>query len=206
MIETESQEISATSFATSAEEPGAPRSKRRDRSLRLRQLLFAEIPDDQLWQRKRHKGFTTVPRTMPLLMNVIDSLTKNQPAGQTYLALWCRTFDESLLVIENPLVLATESGFGGERALSTWRQRMRTLEELGFIQSQEGASGPFHYVLLLNPHVVVWKIKRRIAPALFRQLVDRAIDIGADDMKEPAVTEVSEPALKSRKGSKRAAA
>jgi hypothetical protein len=28
---------------------------------------------------------------MPVIMNIIDTLTKNKPAGSTYFVLWCRT-------------------------------------------------------------------------------------------------------------------
>lgn len=158
------------------------RSKAQEKSLRLREEYWPALKEDDLWDRKRHQGFTTIPRTMPLLMNIIDSLSKNQPAGQAYFVLWCRAFDESLVVIENPSAFAAESGFTGERALTTWRQRMRSLQELGFIDCKDGASGPFHYVLLHNPHTVARKLKDRIQDGLFRQLLDRAFDIGAKDM------------------------
>jgi hypothetical protein len=111
---------------------------------------------------------------MPLVMNIIDALTKNKPAGSTYFVMWCRTFDHSLLVIDNPMTLAVEAGFSGERALSTWKDRMRSLVELGFIDAKEGSAGPFHYVLLLNPHKVVWQLKGRIQEGTFRQLQTRA--------------------------------
>lgn len=118
------------------------------------------------------------------MMNIIDILSKNQPGGNTYFALWCRVYDESLVIIENPLLLAAESGFTGERALSTWRQRMKTLQTLGFIDCKDGVSGPFHYVLLRNPHKVAWELREKIQEGLFRQLLDRAYDIGAKDMTE----------------------
>ena len=63
--------------------------------------------------------------------------------------------------------------------------------ELGFIDAKEGPSGPYHYVLLFNPHKVVWGLKDRIQASTFRQLQTRAIEIGAKDM-QPA--KASEPA------------
>jgi hypothetical protein len=85
----------------------------------------------------------------------IDSLSKNKPAGQTYFVLWCRAWDESMLTIEIPQIFAAETGFTGERALTTWRERMRTLKQLGFIDTKTGASGEHHYILILNPHLVM---------------------------------------------------
>lgn len=163
-------------------------SKGKERALQLRTLNWPNVTDDELWNRSRCHGFTTIPRTIPLLMNIIDSLSKNQPVGRTYFGLWCRTYDESLVIVENPMSLAFEAGFTGERAVTTWRQRMNTLKNLGLIDAMPGSSGDFHYVLLLNPHKVVWKLKDQIQPQIFMQLFDRAVDIGAKDMKPPEDT------------------
>ena len=163
-------------------------SKGQEKAKALRQAYWPNISDEQLWSRKLYSGFTSIPRTLPQVMNIIDALTKNKPAGRTYFVLWCRTFDESLLVIDNPMTLAAEAGFSGERALSTWKERMRALAELGFIDAKEGPSGPYHYVLLFNPHKVVWNLKSKFQDRMFRQLHERALDIGAKDMT-PLVSE-----------------
>lgn len=160
-------------------------SKGRERAQQMRLVQWAHVDDVELWNRARCHGFTTIPRTLPLTMNVIDSLSKNQPAGRTYAGLWCRTYDESLVIIENPMSLAFEAGFTGERAVTTWRQRMATLKDLGFIDARPGSSGDFHYVLLFNPHRVLWRLKDRIQEQLFMQILDRAADIGARDMTAP---------------------
>ena len=59
---------------------------------------------------------------------------------------------------------------------------MLSLQVLGFIHAKDGPTGQFHYVLLLNPHRVVWKLKGDIQEGAFRQLQTRAIEIGAKDM------------------------
>jgi hypothetical protein len=158
-------------------------SKAQEKAKALRDSVWPDLDEEMLWNRKSVSGFTTIPRTMPLVMNIIDALTKNKPAGTAYFVMWCRTFDHSLLVIDNPMTLSVEAGFSGERALSTWKDRMRSLVELGFIDAKEGPSGPYHYVLLFNPHKVVWGLKDRIQASTFRQLQTRAIEIGAKDMQ-----------------------
>lgn len=160
-------------------------SKAQEKAKALRDSCWPDLDEQTLWNRKAVSGFTTIPRTMPLIMNIIDDLTKSKPAGRTYFVMWCRTFDHSLLVIDNPMTLAVEAGFSGERALNTWKNRMRSLVELGLIDAKEGPTGLYHYVLLLNPHKVVWKLKDQIQDGTFRQLQTRAIEIGASDM-EPA--------------------
>lgn len=165
-------------------------SKAQEKAKALRDSVWPDLDEQMLWNRKAVSGFTTIPRTMPLVMNIIDALTKNKPAGSSYFVMWCRTFDHSLLVIDNPMTLAVEAGFSGERALSTWKDRMRSLVELGFIDAKEGPSGPYHYVLLFNPHKVVWGLRSRIQESTFRQLQTRAIEIGAKDM-QPAPAPVA---------------
>ncbi len=163
-------------------------SKAQEKAKALRDSVWPDLDEQMLWNRKSVSGFTTIPRTMPLIMNIIDALTKNKPAGSAYFVMWCRTFDHSLLVIDNPMTLAVEAGFSGERALSTWKDRMRSLVQLGFIDAKEGPSGPYHYVLLFNPHKVVWDLKGKIQESTFRQLQTRAIEIGAKDMQPAQLT------------------
>lgn len=60
---------------------------------------------------------------------------------------------------------------------------MKKLQELGFIDAKEGASGDFNYVLILNPHIVIQKLKGIIQESRFRQIYSRALDIGAKDFE-----------------------
>lgn len=145
---------------------------------------FPEVPTNTLWIRQKNKGFTTIPRTMPNAMELIDALSaKGQPAGHTFFALWCRAPDGPLVVTQNAATFAAEAGFSGERAVDTWRRRMRKLRELGFIKAKPGVSGEFHYVLLMNPNVVM-KLMQLRGEAAFKQELyfkfrDRITDIGA---------------------------
>ena len=124
------------------------------------ELWGEELKELPLWNRKRHVGFTTVPRTLPYICRILDELSgkKGQPLSQVYLALWFRSFDNELLELKDKDSLAYESGFSGERAITTWLSRMRQLKELGFISAKPGTSGEFHNVLILNPLAVIKKI------------------------------------------------
>jgi hypothetical protein len=165
-----------------------------ERATQMRQEFWPEIQDGALWHRKRNDGFSTIPRTLPIVMAIIDSLSKNKPAGQTYFVLWCRAWDESMLTIEIPQIFAAETGFTGERALTTWRERMKTLKQLGFIDTKTGASGEYHYVLILNPHLVIRKLKSQVQAGLYMRLFERGQEIGASDITErPTVTPALEP-------------
>jgi hypothetical protein len=82
--------------------------------------------------------------------------------------------------------MAYESGFTGQRAVYTWKDRMKNLTEIGFIKSASGASGEFSYVLILNPYYVVKEIKKgrspHISSELYNALYQRSLDIGAKDL------------------------
>jgi hypothetical protein len=115
-----------------------------ERAQQQMELHFKDFPAAWLWQRKVNDGYTTLPRTLPIAMQVIDDATKGRPAGHTLFCLWARSPDHPLLVIENPATYASEAGFSGERAVDTWRKRMKQLVELKFIRCVPGPSGDFH--------------------------------------------------------------
>lgn len=158
------------------------KSKAQEKSLKIRQELWPKLVLDDIWDRKKQKGFTTVPRTMAIIMSILDSLSKGQPLGQTYFVLWCHVYDDSLVIIDNPSLYAAEAGYSGERALTTWNGRMAKLQKLELIDCKEGVAGKFHYVLIKNPHKVIRQMKNNVQEKLFRQLLDRALDVGAIDI------------------------
>ena len=83
------------------------KTKMEVKAAKLRKDFWPDIKDEDLWDRLRNDGFTTVPRTMALIMGIIDGLSnKGQPAGQAYFVLWCHVFYESFVTIDNPLVFA----------------------------------------------------------------------------------------------------
>lgn len=154
-----------------------------DRRKDLRKALWPEVEESELWLRTQRVGFTTVPRTMPLIGQVIDQISgKGVPLFSTYLTLWCWVYDEGIVEIRNPRELAHEAGFGGPRAEATWRSRMRRLEDLGFIKTKPGLAGDFQYVLLLNPLRRIKEIyDEKPKDLLYNALLGRLAQIGADD-------------------------
>lgn len=160
----------------------AKRLKMAERARQQKELHFPGLHEDWLWHRSRNDGYTSIPRTMPIIMELVDAMTKGQPAGQALLTLWCRSPDHALVTIENPAVMATEAGFSGERAVDTWRRRMRKLAELGFILTAPGASGDFHYVVLLHPHWVIEQLKHKgvgVPESIYKRFIERLLEVGA---------------------------
>ncbi|WP_084540735.1 hypothetical protein [Desulfofustis glycolicus] len=155
-----------------------------EKTLALRNELWPDIEDDNLWHRKRSTGYTTIPRTMTYILQVMNALSSGKPPAQTYLTLWCHTFDEYMITINNPRAMAFESGFTGQRAEAAWSGRMRKLLDLGFIQARDGATGSFNYVLILNPYAAIKNLRSKGEPIpsnILNSLLQRMNEIGAND-------------------------
>lgn len=167
-------------------------SKAQKASLAMREQLWPNITDEDLWLRSSRDGFTTIPRTMPLFMELISDASKqvtkgkSVPAGKAYLVLWCRVFDEGMVKIDVESVAAMEAGYSGERNVSTWREHLRVLKELGFIDYAEGPAGPCQYVLLLNPYHALQALKAKgwVQKLTYIAIFQRAQEIGAKDFKK----------------------
>ena len=157
------------------------RPKMAERAEQQMAVLFPGAVPAWLWHRKTHDGYASIPKSLPIAMQAIDAQSKGKPAGHVLFCLWARSPDHPLVTIENPAVMAAEAGFSGERAVDTWRRRMKKLRELGFISTRDGASGEFHYVLLHNPNVAVEWMRQKgwIQDTLYARFTDRLLDIGA---------------------------
>ncbi len=72
---------------------------------------------------------------------------------------------------------------------------MKKLEELGFIKSAKGASGDFHYILILNPYLIVKQLHENdeyeVPPDLYNTLLERIEEIG----EATAMTDESNEAI-----------
>lgn len=167
-------------------------SKAQKATLAMRKQLWPHVTDEHLWLRTDRDGFTTIPRTMPLFMELIADASKqvtagkSVPAGKAYLVLWCRVFDEGMVKIEVEAAAAMEAGYVGERNVSTWREHLRVLKALGFIDFAQGLAGPCQFVLLLNPYHAAKALltKGWIQQAAYTALFQRAQEIGASDLDD----------------------
>jgi hypothetical protein len=173
-------------------------SKSRNRAIvqqqvALRRKLWPFVEDGDLWLRKDRTGFATLPRAMPIILTIMDGMTKGKRVSSTYLELWCRVMDEMFIQLQSHSAMAFGSGFEGERAVRTWRERMRWLQEKGFIDIKPGAHGDMSYAILLNPfHVIRRHYEAKdpgVTEARFVALMARAHEIRAEDLDEPLPSE-----------------
>jgi hypothetical protein len=102
-------------------------------------------------------GYTTIPRAMPLILK--SWMTCRRKARVINLPWSCGAGPTTnARHPHQPTEMAFHSGFTGQRALATWRNRMQILADLEFIDMKPGPSGPMSYSLLWNPYEVIKSI------------------------------------------------
>ncbi|MFM9843916.1 MAG: hypothetical protein ACKVOI_13195 [Dongiaceae bacterium] len=157
-----------------------------ERQLALRERLWPKVSEEKLWIRqdrvgKYKAGFTTMPKTIPLILDIMDDLANGKRVSKTYLELWCRAFDECFVTLSNRGDLAFYSGFAGQRGERTWVGRMRLLHKLKFIDIKPGPSGELSYALIWNPYHVIKSHHKARTPGLteakYNALLARASEI-----------------------------
>ena len=151
-----------------------------------RNQLWPDITDNDLWLRTQRDGFTTIPRTMPLIAHIMDDMSNGKPVFSTFFDLWCRAYDECYVILNKKQEMAFYAGFRGQRGEQTWKTRMEILAELGFIRIKGGPHGDLSYALLMNPHKVIQAHYKKKTPTLneaqYNTLLTRLVEIGADDI------------------------
>ena len=169
----------------------------RSKDIELRDTYF-EDAGDRIWDRTKHHGFATVPKTMPLLMRALDELSKGKPLGQTYFALFCATWDNGFVRLGRSSDLPYASGFTGPRGMRGWQERMKLLESFGFVEIRASGDQKFGLAFLPNPNIILlnlWDKKMTqgkgpfepeglagLQEATMSAFLERAIDVGANDV------------------------
>jgi hypothetical protein len=124
---------------------------------------------------------------MPLMMSIMDDLSgKGVPVGQTYFEMWTRLQEELFLTLNRPEEMAFHAGFSGQRAVRTWRDRVKRLVELGFVDAKPGPLGELSYAILPNPFHVIKRahLAGKVQEAKWQALVIRSYEVGAFDLDE----------------------
>ncbi|MBZ9843984.1 hypothetical protein [Mesorhizobium sp. CA5] len=165
----------------------AKKSRAAKKTEALRASLWPDLDPSHLWSRHTDDGYTSIPRTLPIIMSIIDDLTKGKPASAAYFELWCRAFDEMYVSLGAAAALATHSGYSGQRAIRMWQERIESLDKLGFIRTKEGSAGRLSHAVILNPHLVIKALHDKKHPGVTKEkyaaLVERATETGSDDFQ-----------------------
>jgi hypothetical protein len=157
----------------------------------LRTSLFPTDQDEKLWVRATKKGFTTLPRAIPMILVMMDELSPKKPISSAYLALWCRAWDDPLVSIGSRMLeVALEAGFTGQRAVNSLTSRLAILERLHFVKFAPGAGGDYSFGLIYNPYLVLKTHRNKLSKSNWNALLSRMNEIGADDLAEPPTASI----------------
>jgi len=140
-----------------------------------------------IWSRKTEDGYCSVPRTLPLVMTLINLLAPKSKgdASRVYQELWCRVFDEGFVEIIDEEEHAFAAGYLTKgRSVRSWRERMDVLGDLGFIKARPKGSRKHGFILLVHPDIAVEELKRAkphdVPDHWYDAYSKRMIDIGAE--------------------------
>lgn len=135
-----------------------------------------------IWSRKTGKGFCTIPRTLGLVMTLLEHLTeKGKDVSRIYMELWCRAFDEYLIEVSDEETFAYASGFVAPgRNVRSWQERIDILVKLGFIEVAPRGSKRHGYILLHDPHKVIKQLRAKghVPANWWGAYTHRAVQIG----------------------------
>jgi hypothetical protein len=154
-------------------------------ALRRQDLRDNLWPDEasKLWHRTTEDGYSTIPRTLPLVMTLIDELKgKGRDISRVYFDLWCRQIDDSFVEVSDEESFAYSSGYSTPgRNVRSWRERVEMLRELGFASVQPNGSRKYGYILLHHPHRVVCELRAqgKVGDGWWGAFSKRASEIGA---------------------------
>ncbi|WP_342619570.1 hypothetical protein [Rhodoferax sp. GW822-FHT02A01] len=157
----------------------------------IRALHWAAIADEQVWS-SAGGGWTAMPRAVGLICEVVvkeahkKMFNASSAAGTTYMTLWMHSQASGIARVESEEDAAFESGYGGERGVTTFRRHLRTLKQMGFIDFVEESRGRVKWVLLFNPYQVVKKLHEEghLDKQIFRAVSERAMGIGVSHEME----------------------
>ena len=117
--------------------------------------------DEDAWTGENEKGWFRAPRTLPLLLALLGEkgLSGNQDPTRVYVELLARHIDGGVIEMGHEGDHAFAAGYDGRRGMRTWRERMRTLEKLGFIKTRRIGNQDFKYVLLVHPTTAIQHLR-----------------------------------------------
>ncbi|QHJ01753.1 hypothetical protein GT347_27235 (plasmid) [Xylophilus rhododendri] len=158
----------------------------------IRELHWPTVTGDQVWSSETG-GFAMLPRTAGMVAEVVireahkKMFKASSAAGTTYITVWLHAQACGVARIDSEEDAAFESGYGGERGVTTFRRHLRTLKAMGFIDFVEESRGRVKWILIFNPYQVVKKLHEEgnLTTPTFRAVSERAIGIGVShEMQE----------------------
>jgi hypothetical protein len=123
-------------------------------------------PNEDLWTGEKEKGWFPVPRTLPLILGLLSSksISNKKDPSTVYLDLLSRQRGEGVIEMAHENNHAFAAGYEGNRAVRTWQERMKILEDSGFILTVPVGNQRYRYVAIVHPTTAIQQLrdKKRI--------------------------------------------
>jgi hypothetical protein len=133
-------------------------------------------PTEDLWTGEREAGWFPAPRSLPLILVLLSSkeISSGKDPSTVYLDLLSRQRGEGVVEMAHEAEHAFAAGYEGKRAIRTWEERMRVLEELGFIRTVKIGNQRHKYAAIVHPTAAVQGLRKqnRISEAWWRAYID----------------------------------
>lgn len=122
---------------------------------KMRERLWPK--DAAYWRGPKDRGFFCAPRSVSLIIRMLNtkSVAGVENLGSVYLELLSCHLGEGLVEMGREEDHAYAAGYSGQRSVRSWRERMKKLEEHGFIRTAPRGSLQYGYVFLVHPAVAV---------------------------------------------------
>lgn len=147
-----------------------------------REQIKAEFwPNEIAWTGDRpEQGWFRAPRTLPLVLMLLSDkkISGSADLSSVYLELLARHRDSGIVDMVSPGEHSYAAGYSGPRGVRTWQERMKLLEQLGFIKSRLSGNQQYKHVLLVHPTIAVKKLhdKGKVSPAWWDTYRTRQIE------------------------------
>jgi hypothetical protein len=120
---------------------------------------------DQYWKDEvlftgDESGWFKVPRSFPLALALLADkrLKGGENVAAVYLELLSHHYGEGVIEMRHEAEHAYAAGYTSARAVRTWKERMASLEKLGFIKIHRDALRHFKQVALVHPTVAIERL------------------------------------------------
>jgi hypothetical protein len=154
----------------------------REKRLKLRDGVFPEAVDEHWFPLGNDAiaGYHQIPRLLPYVLAVMQESEGPEDPSRTYLTLLLRDVDTGLVENSDEELLGYESGYWTTRKKRTWQERLRRLEELGFVRTAPMGTRTRFYLFIRDPHLVLVEryLDGKISEGLWNAIVRRALEIG----------------------------
>jgi hypothetical protein len=129
-----------------------------ERRAKLREQFW---PNEDAWTGEGERGWFRAPRTLPLILALLSSkeLSGNCDPSSVYMELLARHIGQGVIEMSNEGDHAYAAGYASNRGIQTWRERMKLLEQNGFIRTKKIGNQRYKYVLLVHPGTALQRLR-----------------------------------------------